>query len=682
MTTPPTLSPYRDNFHAALHYRELGLSVVPIGKNKKPLIKWKEFQKRLATPDEIKDWFQTMPNVQVGIVTGAISRIVVVDVEAGGSTDGVPTTVSSRTGGGGWHFYFQYPDFPVANSVKVVRDLTDIRGDGGYIIAPPALHLSGKRYAWEVPFARDALVPLPDWVLEQVRAGASHVETGQAKMPHVDGKVQDWQALLEEDNPQGSRNMTAAQLAGKLLYHLPPELWEVSGWQTMLRWNSEKNTPPLPAPELRAVWESIGQKEAGKRKARQQRKVQKQEKAAAPDKPSYDVSTFKTLSSNHVADVLGLTIKEDRNNKLVTFLCQLSAFTENSQFNVSFNAPSSTGKSYIPIEIAQLFPASDVVQMGYCSPTAFFHDAGKYNKETNTFEIDLARKILIFLDQPHMQLLERLRPLLSHDEKEMRMKITDKSDRGGLRTKNVILRGYPSVIFCSAGLRIDEQESTRFLLLSPETSQEKLQEAIRARVQKESDMATYASWLDANPERKLLKERIAAIKDAGVANIIIPEPEKVQAAFLENKKILKPRHQRDIGRLIAITKIFALLNLWFRERRGNTIIANDDDLKEALGVWRGIAESQEYNLPPYIFALYHEVILAAFRTKNGAAVHGTLCGLSRQEIIAQHTQVYGRTLPDWQLRQQIIPMLETAGLVYQEPEANDRRKLLLYPQKL
>ena len=53
---------------------------------------------------------------------------------------------------------------------------------------------------------------------------------------------------------------------------------------------------------------------------------------------------------------------------------------------------------------------------------SFFHDAAGYDKEKNIYIIDLSRKILIFLDQPHNQLLERLRPILSHDKKEIRLK--------------------------------------------------------------------------------------------------------------------------------------------------------------------------------------------------------------------------------------------------------------------
>ena len=53
--------------------------------------------------------------------------------------------------------------------------------------------------------------------------------------------------------------------------------------------------------------------------------------------------------------------------------------------------------------------------------------------------------------------------------------------------------------------------------------------------------------------------------------------------------------------------------------------------------------------------------------------------MTRQDIVQKHYEVYGRFIPDWQLRQQIIPMLETAGLITQERDPNDKRKMLIYP---
>ncbi|MFA4880448.1 MAG: toprim domain-containing protein [Candidatus Doudnabacteria bacterium] len=396
-----------------------------------------------------------------------------------------------------------------------------------------------------------------------------------------------------------------------------------------------------------------------------------------------DTSQFKPLSSQDLVEILGLTIKQDDENKIVTFLCELSAYTENAQFNISFNAPSSTGKSYIPTEIARLFPEEDVMELAYCSPTAFFHDVGEWNKDMKGYVVDLSRKILIFLDQPHTLLLQHLRPLLSHDKKEISVKITDKTQKFGLKTKNILLKGYPAVIFCTAGLLINEQEATRFLLLSPEINQEKIRQGILESIKKEADAESYKGWLDENPERKLLKERIRAIKLEGIREIKIASYQKVVDRFLSENKVLKPRHQRDIKRLVSIIKSFALINLWWREKNGTTITANEDDIEQAFKIWDAICISQELSLPPYIYNLYQEVILKAWNDKNSNRSEATgLLGLSRQELLQKHFEVYGRMLDTNQLRQQILPMLEMAGLIVQEADQNDKRKMLISPTAL
>lgn len=382
-------------------------------------------------------------------------------------------------------------------------------------------------------------------------------------------------------------------------------------------------------------------------------------------------SIFPPLSSEELLEVLGLTIKQDKVNKLITFLCQLSAYTENSQFNISFNAPSSTGKSYLPLEIASLFPPEDVKTIGYCSPTAFFHDISVYDKEQKILIADLSRQILIFLDQPHTLLLQHLRPLLSHDKKEISIKITDKTKGIGLRTKNIIIKGFPAVIFCSAGLRLDEQEATRFLLLSPEVNQEKIRQAIYEKLRKETDFETYKLALENNPERQALKERINAIKEEQIGEIKIGSPRKIEEVFLEKTRILKPRHSRDIGRLISLVKAVALLNLWHRKKDGLNIVANEEDIKQALELWGSISQSQEFNLPPYIYNLYLEVILPVLMNSS--------TGLARKDIIHKHYEIYERPLPNWQLNREILPMLEMAGLITQEPDPEDKRKMLIYP---
>ncbi len=407
-------------------------------------------------------------------------------------------------------------------------------------------------------------------------------------------------------------------------------------------------------------------------------------KYAKPYPERVDVSQFSSITSEELLQTLGLTIKHDTENKLATFLCELSAYTEGSQFNISYNAPSSTGKSYIPTEIARLFPEEDVLEIAYCSPTAFFHDTGDYDKEKNMYLVDLSHKILIFLDQPHNDLLARLRPLLSHDKKEIVLKITDKSQKFGMKTKNILLRGYPAVIFCTAGLNIDEQEATRFLLLSPEVSQEKIQQGISATIRKESNSEQFKSWLNENPARILLKERIRAIKLERIEDINIESAQTIEERFLSGNKRLKPRHQRDVKRLLALIKSFALLNVWWRKRDGSTITANQEDVDGAFELWGKLSVSQELNLPPYVYDMFREVVLPVWQAKNRNLIDAfgetaERLGVTRKEILDKHYAVYGRLLDNNQLRQQILPMLETAGLLTQEHDPNDKRRALIFP---
>jgi len=383
------------------------------------------------------------------------------------------------------------------------------------------------------------------------------------------------------------------------------------------------------------------------------------------------------LSLDELGEILGVTVRRDNINKKITFLGMLSAYTEDSQFNLSFRGPSSTGKSYVVLEIASYFPEEDVIIISYSSPTAFFHESGKWDEEKKAIVVDLERKILIFLDQPHDQLLQRLRPLLSHDRKELIVKITDKSERKGLRTKNVILKGFPSVIFCTGSLRIDEQEQTRHIILSPEITQEKLREALLLKTMKKANPKAFKEFLSQHPEREMLRRRVWKIKNANIKNVIIRDYEKLMSRFISKYSKLKPRHMRDIERLISIIQALALLNLWNREmdEEGN-IYANEEDIEDGFKLYDEIAEAQELGIPPYLYDLYNDVIVSLHHEKSSSA--GRSVGITRKEILKKYSEVYGRTLPESLLRREILPALENCGLIYQEPDPEDRRRVLIY----
>ena len=402
---------------------------------------------------------------------------------------------------------------------------------------------------------------------------------------------------------------------------------------------------------------------------------------AKPYPEKIDSSQFKPMTSEDVSKVLDLTIKKDNDNKVTTLLGCLSAYTEDSQINISFNSPSSTGKSFTALEVAKLFPSEDVIKLGNCSKTAFFHEQGTYDKEKNEILVDLSRKILIFTDMPHTGLLEGLRSFLSHDEKIMYSKITDKNQKGGNRTKTIALKGYPSVIFCSAGLKMDQQEMTRFILLSPENDQEKMRAGISSTILRESDNDKFKEWLNSNTDRTLFRLRIKAIKQEKIGEIKIANFESIEKQFLYQDRTLQPRHQRDIKKLISLIKSFALLNLWWRERSGDTITANDEDIKEAFTLWDKISIPQELNIPPYVYEIFTQVFIPAFKEKNNKSNDYGLVseeGITRVEIMQKYYQVFKRRINMNALRFDIIPTLDGAGLINRGKDEKDHRTEVIF----
>ena len=230
----------------AFMYLDFGLSIIPVGQNKKPLIEWKEFQKRKPNREEVIVWLETFEDMNIAVVTGEISDIVVVDVEAGGEVSKLPATIISRTGGGGWHYFYKYPGHKIDNAVRI-NDKTDIRGDGGYAILPPSIHASGKEYEWAVGLDMADFAEFPE-------------ELFRRKQPVFASEEKDWDTLMSEVNPEGTRNDKGARVAGKLLNSISEDLWKLVGWSSFLEWNQKQNDPPLDEKELRSIWESICKK--------------------------------------------------------------------------------------------------------------------------------------------------------------------------------------------------------------------------------------------------------------------------------------------------------------------------------------------------------------------------------------------------------------------------------------
>ena len=151
----------------ALKYHEMGLSVIPIRPDKKPYIKWVDYQKRHATPDEIRHFWKQSPDAMLGIVTGEISGVFVIDCDSEDAyqaiqehlPDNLITCIAKTPRG--YHLYFLMPkDKTISNAAGIMPGV-DIRGEGGYIIAPPSVNGTGKGYAWLDGLGIDEVSPAP-----------------------------------------------------------------------------------------------------------------------------------------------------------------------------------------------------------------------------------------------------------------------------------------------------------------------------------------------------------------------------------------------------------------------------------------------------------------------------------------------------------------------------------------
>lgn len=398
-----------------------------------------------------------------------------------------------------------------------------------------------------------------------------------------------------------------------------------------------------------------------------------------------DIGQFDEMSLQEVVKTLALTIKQDDDNKLVTFLCMLSAYTDSSQLNVSFNAPSSTGKSYTAIQVARLFPEADKIKLSGASPTSFFHGEGIYDKNLDAKIVSLERKILLFYEQPNPELQAKLRAVLSHDERELKYRITNKDKKGANRAELIIIRGYPATVFCSAGMRLDEQETTRAILLSPEVTTEKIRAGIDHAVRSGSDKAKFKAWLNTQPERTALRNRILAIKREHVNHIIVPNPDETLRRFDDSFKKVKPRHQRDASHLLDLIRATALLNVWHRRQPDGLIVANQSDIDQVFELWGRLIEAQDMNVPPAVMAIYKMYILPAFADKLlnhefTDDMERRLIGLSTEELSAYYFRKEGKPFNDEILRKQILPQLKASGMIArQKPEKGDKRSPHIFP---
>lgn len=244
-----------------MQFASAGFSVMPVGKDKKPLLKsWKQYQKTPATDEEIEKWWSMWPEANIGIITGEVSGISVIDIDTKG-LEAPPTPVSMfpetftvQTPSGGFHLYYRHvPGLSISANAYEKFPGVDIRSDGGFVVGPYSSldykDKDGKRKTGDYQVVKNIQrVAFPSSLFPAKRARRS-----MSSMIGVGS---------------GGRNDSITSFIGKLLQASKEEEWLNEVWPAVIRAN-KTYSPPLPENELKRTFESILGKEKERRSTMQ-----------------------------------------------------------------------------------------------------------------------------------------------------------------------------------------------------------------------------------------------------------------------------------------------------------------------------------------------------------------------------------------------------------------------------
>lgn len=250
----------KSTYEHAIMYYKLGFSIIPIQyRSKVPALRnWKQYQTRRAERELIERWFQ-VEAINIGIVTGKISGIVVVDVDRDDVLNELiarmPVTWICKTSRG-YHFYFSVDTEVRTKKLDFIG--IDIKGEGGYVLAPPSIHPEGVSYRW-ISFIETVDRPadfseFQKLLAEIIKERDSTKSTREDVFDFYDSEAGEGIAELYRGVTEGKRNVSLTRIAGSLyLDGLTDE--EV---KSVLDVVNSRNIPPLPEREVRAIIKSIG----------------------------------------------------------------------------------------------------------------------------------------------------------------------------------------------------------------------------------------------------------------------------------------------------------------------------------------------------------------------------------------------------------------------------------------
>lgn len=411
----------------------------------------------------------------------------------------------------------------------------------------------------------------------------------------------------------------------------------------------------------------------------------------------------------------------------------LSSYIGFDPINLGIIAPTSEGKTYPVEECIRLFPKHDVEKVGSMSAKVLVRKRGvlvdknlnpigdelkELYKQRNSIKdpnekmlitdeieklfegaktlIDLSNKILVFLEPPQKEVWDILKPILSHDAPEIEYPFVNKTDKDGHETKEVVVRGWPSCIFCSAkdesSWPIWPEIKSRCLITSPNMIPQKYQQSTKLiAVKYGKPNSVQQRIIISDNDIKLAKDCILLLKQKiselrlknndGRISYWIPYAELLEAELPSDKGI----HVRFQKRVFAFLRTIPVLK--FNRRKllvleGNeiSVIADLTDLKETLSIVQNFD-----GIPRQKVEFFNDVLSPLYKSKTEPNTSAD--GSKKEDIIAVTTKELcnfykekkGKIINTDNLKKTFLNELENNEIIDREVSKIHGQQYIYYP---
>lgn len=387
-------------------------------------------------------------------------------------------------------------------------------------------------------------------------------------------------------------------------------------------------------------------------------------------------------------------------------------------------APTSEGKTYAVSEVIKLFPKQNVWMIGNMSPKVLIRDKGilvdqnnepiiervkeiksqiEKQKDENIKNdlkerlkalyddskvlIDLSNMILVFLEPPHSDTWNILKPILSHDTLEIEHPYVYKTETKGLEVKHIVTRGWPACIFCSAkddsSWSMWPEIQSRFFITSPNMVKQKYQDSNILIAQKKGLPALVQEQLIISKEDlDLAKECILLLKEELLLNysnnVWIP----FQSILSESLPSEKGPDVRIADRIFSMLVLITKVNSYNRPKLvyGKEILTITllSDLEEVLKLIHNIT-----GIPSYKVDFLTEIFIPLYLSKKEPLQKDDKSedriAVYTNELSDYFKKIKGKSLTTDAIKKIYLMELKNNGLIDDFQSEVDKRKNGYYP---